>query len=173
MGFDWKGIIKTVAPALATALGGPLAGMATTAVSQALLGKPDATETEIATAVTGATPEMLAKVRAADQQFVEDMKKLDIDLEKIAAEDRNSAREREKVVKDHTPATIALASFIGFFAVLAVLVFRDIPANANNAIMIMLGALGGIVTSITAYYFGSSASSAAKSKTLDALVKNQ
>jgi hypothetical protein len=36
---DWKKIVGAVAPTLATALGGPLAGMAAAAVSDALLGK--------------------------------------------------------------------------------------------------------------------------------------
>lgn len=171
MGLDWKGILKTVAPGLATALGGPLAGMATRAVSDALLGKQDGTEAEIAAAITAGGPELLQKLREADQRFQVEMKKLDIDLEKIAADDRASARQREAAVKDRTPAIIALASFCGFFGVLALLIFRDIPPGAKDALMIMLGALGGIVTSITAYYYGSSAGSAAKSKAIDELLK--
>ncbi len=173
MKFDWKSIVGTVAPGLATALGGPLAGMAVKAVSSAVLGKQDASEDEIARAITAGGPDVLQKLRAADQQFQLDMKKLDIDLEKISTDDRASARDREKSVKDKTPALISLASFIGFFAILGVLIFKDIPAGANNAVMIMLGALGGIVTSITAYYFGSSAGSAAKSKAMDELLKQR
>ncbi len=172
MSFDWKSIIKTVAPTLATALGGPLAGIATKAVSDSLLGKPEGTDDEIAAAITAGGPDALQKLRAADQQFSIEMKKLDIDLEKIAADDRNSARDREKSIKDRTPAIIALASFAGFFGVLTLLVFKEIPAGAKDALMIMLGALGGIVTSITAYYYGSSAGSAAKSRQIESILKN-
>jgi hypothetical protein len=154
-------------------LGGPLAGMATKAISESLLGKPDGTETEIAAAITAGGPELLSKLREADQKFAVEMKRLDIDLEKIASDDRDSARKREVSVKDKTPAVIAFASFVGFFSILAALIFKDIPAGANNAIMIMLGALGGIVTSITAYYFGSSSGSAAKSKAMDELLKTK
>ena len=173
MKFDWKSIVGTVAPGLATALGGPLAGMAVKAVSSAVLGKQDASEDEIAQAITAGGPDVLQKLRAADQQFQLDMKKLDIDLEKISADDRGSARAREMAVKDRTPAVIALASFLGFFGILTMLMFREIPAGAKDALMIMLGALGGIVTSITAYYYGSSSGSAAKSKAMDELLKQR
>lgn len=171
MKLDWRYIVGTVAPGLATALGGPLAGMAVKAVSSAVLGKQDASEDEIAQAITAGGPDVLQKLRAADQQFQLDMKKLDIDLEKISSDDRASARDREKSVKDKTPAIIAFASFAGFFGVLVALIFKEIPTGAKDALMIMLGALGGIVTSITAYYYGSSSGSVAKSKAMDELLK--
>ena len=45
---DWKSIVKVVAPTIATGLGGPLAGLATKALSEVLLGKSDGTEDEVA-----------------------------------------------------------------------------------------------------------------------------
>jgi len=42
MSTTWKGIVGTVAPALATALGGPLAGVAVRAIAEKVLGKPEA-----------------------------------------------------------------------------------------------------------------------------------
>ena len=173
MSFDWKSIVGTVAPTLATMLGGPLAGMATKALSDSLLGKPDGTEKEIAAAITSGGPELLSKLREADQKFALEMKKLDIDLEKISSDDRDSARKREIAVKDKTPAVIAMVSFMGFFGVLAALMFRDIPVGAKDSLLIMLGTLGGIVTSIVAYYYGSSSGSAAKSKAMDGLLKQK
>jgi len=167
---DWKKIISTVAPTIATALGGPLAGMATKALSASLLGKPESTEAEIADAIAAAGPAELLKLKELDNSFAVQMKQLDIDLERISADDRNSARDREKTVKDHTPAAIALASFVGFFGVLAMLIFHEIPAGAKDALLIMLGALGGIVSSITAYYFGSSSGSRDKSMQIEKLI---
>ena len=78
MEFDWKSIVKTVAPILATALGGPLAGAATSAISQALLGKKDGTETEIATILQTASPETLLALKKANQDFEVKMKELDM-----------------------------------------------------------------------------------------------
>ena len=59
---DWKSVVRTVAPTLATALGGPLAGAAVQALSVALLGRPDGTEQEVAEAVlTGGADALLVE----------------------------------------------------------------------------------------------------------------
>ena len=55
---DWKSVISTVAPWIGTTLGGPLGGLAITAVAEAL-GLSDKTEDAIKAAITGATPEHL------------------------------------------------------------------------------------------------------------------
>ena len=167
---DWKSIIGTVAPTIATALGGPLAGMATKAISGALLGRPEGTEKEIADAIAAAGPAELLKLKELDQSFALEMKKLDIDLEKISADDRNSARQREMTVKDKTPAAIAAVSFVGFFGILTLLIFKEIPSGAKDSLMIMLGSLGTLVTTIAAYYYGSSSGSAAKSHQIEKLI---
>ncbi len=55
-------LVRTVAPSLASAVGGPLAGMAVRTISDALLGKPDGTEAELAEAAAKATPEQLLQL---------------------------------------------------------------------------------------------------------------
>jgi hypothetical protein len=106
---DWKKIVGSVAPVLATALGGPLAGVATKAVAAAVLGKPEAKESDIAAALAGATPEQLAALKKADQDFAVRMRELDIDLDRLASEDRDSARRREVDARDSwTPRLLAL-----------------------------------------------------------------
>jgi len=62
---EWRKIVGAVAPTLATALGGPLAGMAVSAVSDALLGKPNGSEGEIAAALQAGGGEALARLREA------------------------------------------------------------------------------------------------------------
>lgn len=84
------------------------------------------------------------------------------DLEKVFADDRRSAREREIAVKDKTPMVLAFFSFTGFFVILLLLMQMDIPDKAHDPVMIMLGLLGGMVTAVVSYYFGSSSGSAAK-----------
>jgi len=96
---------------------------------------------------------------------------LDLELLKVSAADRDSARKREMEVKDKTPRQIAYVSFVGFFGILIVLMFVEVPASAKDALLIMLGTLAGIVTSITAYYYGSSAGSSRKNDTIDGLMK--
>lgn len=53
---DWKNLISSVAPFLGTALGGPLGGMAVSALGDAL-GLSDKSESAIKQALSGVTPE--------------------------------------------------------------------------------------------------------------------
>lgn len=170
---NWQDVVRTVAPALATALGGPLAGVAAQALSTALLGKPDATQDELAQAVASATPDTLLKLKQAEMDFTAKMKELDIQLEQINAGDRASARGREIAVKDQTPQVLAVFSFLGFFGILVILMFYNIPDKAHDALMLMLGALGAIVTGVVQYYFGSSSGSAAKTEVMASALKNK
>ena len=164
---DWKELVRTVAPTIANALGGPLAGLATQAISTAILGKPDATHDEISAVMAVASPDTLLKLKQAEQDFTAKMKELDIELEKIGASDRDSARKREIEVKDKTPRNLSIAAFVGFFGILLSMMFYDFPDNNHDVMMVMIGVLGGMVTSIVSYYFGSSSGSAAKTATID------
>jgi hypothetical protein len=168
--FDWKAIVRTVAPALATALGTPLAGMATKVITDALLG-PDsvgeATDEMLANAVRTASPDALITLKQADLQFRKDMARLEIDLEQINAQDRDSARRREVATGDvWTPRLLAGGVTGGFFGVLVWLLAEGIPPNGGEALLVMLGSLGTAWAGIIAYYFGSSAGSRHKSDLL-------
>lgn len=109
----------------------------------------------------------------AMRQYELEKARIEIEAERIAASDRDSARRREIEVKDKTPRQIAWVSFVGFFAILFALIYVDVPDAAKDALLIMLGTLGGIVTSITAYYYGSSAGSARKNETIDRLMQRR
>jgi hypothetical protein len=177
MSFDLRAVIGTVAPTLATMLGGPLAGAAVSAIAGAF-GLPSGSGQDDITKVvqSGAmTPEIIAKVRQADQEHAEKLRQMDIDLEKLNqghqealaatdASDRDSARKREIAVKDWTPTMLALGITAGFFGILGFLLFQAPPANSRDVLNIMLGSLGTAWVSMVAYYFGSSAGSEAKTK---------
>jgi len=156
VGFDWKEAVRAVAPTIATVLGGPLAWTAVGALSNALLGKPDGTEDELAAVLKSASPELLGKLKVEEMQFKLKMRELGVEVDKLHAADRSSARQREMAVRDWAPSLIALASFVGFFAILGAMMVWEIPDTSVQPVNIMLGVLGGIIASITAYYFGSS-----------------
>ncbi len=166
MKIDWKQILGTVAPVLATATGGPLAGVATKAIAAKLLGKPEAKAEEVEAAVLGASPDTLLKLRELDQQFEKDLQAAGIKLEEIAAEDRASARAREIAIKDHTPALLAMLITLGFFGTLGWMLIHGKPETGGDALLVMLGALGGAWASVCSYYFGSSAGSKLKTEAL-------
>lgn len=160
--FDWKETLGAVAPALATALGGPLAGAAVKAVSVAVLGKENASEKEIEAVVATQSPDILLQLRRADQDFKLQMEKLGVDLEQVHQKDRESARAREIALKDHTPAVLAYGVTLGFFATLWYCFVHGMPSEGGEALLIMLGSLGTAWSGIIAYYYGSSAGSARK-----------
>lgn len=166
MKIEWRKILGTVAPALATAAGGPLAGAAVKAIASKLLNKPEATQDEVEAAVIGADPQTLLKLRELDQQFAKDMQAAGIRLEEIEAEDRANARAREISVRDRTPAALALLITTGFFGTLGWMLINGKPATGGDALLVMLGALGGAWASVCSYYFGSSAGSKLKTEAL-------
>lgn len=158
----WKKTLSVVAPTVATALGGPLAGTAVKQISQKLLGKDSATEEELSYAIGNATPEQLNKLKEIETNFKIEMEKLGVDLERINAGDRDSARKREMELKDKTPSILGFFIMFGFFGLLGFLLFYAVPTQNEAIFNIMLGALGTMATGVVSYYFGSSAGSRAK-----------
>lgn len=165
-------LVKTVAPSIASAVGGPLAGMATRAISEALLGKPDGTEEELTEAAAKATPEQLLALKQAENDFAIHMRELDIDLERIANADRDSARQREIKTKDWTPKLLAGFITVGYFGVLFYMLRNGLPQHGGSeAMLVMLGTLGTAWGGVVAYYFGSSAGSKEKTDAINNMVR--
>lgn len=165
------GVLATVAPGLATALGGPLAGAAVGVIIKALDLPSDTPADQVASMVSKADPATLLALKNADQQFQADMRKLDIDLDRLANDDRASARDRQVKTGDRTPAVLAYAVTVGFFGVLGGMMFGLTPDKGAEALLVMLGALGGAWTSVVGYYFGSSCGSKQKTDAMAAMVK--
>lgn len=160
------GLLAQVAPTVATALGGPLAGLAVKTLSEAMFGHQDASESDVSAALMSATPEQLQKLKETDATFKLKMKELDIDLEKIAAGDRDSARNMQMHTNDWIPRAMAIMVTFGFFGILAWLLTKGVPPTGSETLIYMLGALGTAWTGIVQFYFGSSAGSKAKTDAL-------
>lgn len=158
MGFDWKSLVGTVAPTLATALGGPLAGRAVSSIAAALGLGSEAPEEKISDALSAATYEQMLALKQADNDFKTEMRRLDIDLERIRADDRDSARNREVRTNDSWTPRIIAAIVIGSALSLEGYVMlngypREIPGEIVGRI---LGTFDAGVVMILSYYFGSS-----------------
>ena len=155
-------LIQNVAPTIATALGGPVAGMAVRALSNALLGHSDGTEDDIRNALATATPDQIAAIRKVDNDFKVQMKTLDIDLVRIAADDRRSARTMQMEVKSPLVPTLAVIIIAAFVAVTigTLMGYAKIESAMAGTLIGYLSAKAELVLS---FYFGSSADSERKS----------
>ena len=161
-------LLGQLAPSIATALGGPLAGVAVKTLSSALFGHEDGTEEQISAAMAVATPDQLAAIKKIDADFKVQMKSLDIDLERIAAGDRDSARQMQRDTKDWVPKVLAIVITLGFFGILIWMLLNGMPKTGTEALLMMLGALGTAWTGVVNFYYGSSAGSKAKNDMLSA-----
>ena len=85
---DWQALLKTVAPWIGTAIGGPLGGMALSAAASAL-GVSDKTAEGLKAALAGTTPEQMLALKKADQDFALQMQALGF---KSEADSRGSPR---------------------------------------------------------------------------------
>lgn len=170
MGINWKDTLRAVAPTIAAALGGPLAGAATKALGDKLLGNKDATEDELASIVVGADPETLLALKKAEEDFKVRMEELGIEREKLVYSDLASARAREAAVKDRMPMILALTSVLSFLVFVLVLLLAPEALTNENIVFLLIGYFGNWVGQVYTYFFGSSSGSYAKNKIFDKLV---
>ncbi len=172
MDFDWKKLVATVAPAIAGTFGTPLLGIGVAALCKAL-GLPEgSTEEEVANTLRTASPETLAAIKKADQQFAVQMKALDIKYEQIAMQDRDSARKRAAEQKDWTPQIIG-GLLLLFWGVVNYQFFSGAfkPSFSPELVGRMLGNIDAVVIGFTAWLYGTTRSSAQKDATIQNLTK--
>ena len=170
---DWKKAIATVAPTLATALGGPLAGMAVNIAATAL--GVNNTEEDIQNAVLTGSPEVFAKIKEAENNLKIELKRLEIEQDRlnvqredISLRDRISARTREMAITgDKSPKLLAYLTTIGFFSVIGYILINGlsiVDPNMIGLLGILIGNVSSKVEQIFNYYYGSSAGSARKTE---------
>ena len=155
--------LKQIAPTIATAMGGPLAGMAVSAISKAIGVEPEKVGDLISN--NKLTAEQIAQVKIAEIELQKQAQELGLNFEKLAVDDRKSAREMQATTRSIVPPVLAAIVTFGFFGIMVMMLLGKVDSN-NPAILMMLGSLGTAWTGIIAYYFGSSAGSQAKTDLL-------
>ena len=161
---DWKETLGAIAPTLATALGGPLAGAATKFLANELLGDENANLEDIELSVLGSSSQDLAKLKELDQQFKIGMKKLDIDVFALEVQDRDSARTNHK--HSNTPTALVYMLTV-LIAIITYLLFNaEVPERNENNLYMLLGALTTAWIQSISYWTGTTRSSADKTRLL-------
>lgn len=161
------GILKGVAPVLATAVAGPAGGAAVGWIASKL-GIDDATVEGVTQALTG-NPEMALK-----------LKELDLEYAKLEVADRDSARKAYAAVATSEYATkldklvvplLALGVVGLAFALIAVLMFVNTPQDQQQLIIFALGFITSAAGQVLSFYFGSSQGSRDKTKEIQEMMK--
>ena len=120
------------------------------------------------------------EIRKSEIQYNLEMRKLDVDERRMMIEDTGNARNREIQVAQSEHATklsknispyLALGTTVLTFALFYILIFspETIKGDGKDIIIYILGALSSILAQVFSYYFGSSAGSAAKQKTIEGM----
>jgi len=159
--------LKNIAPLLGTALGGPLGGAAATFIANKL-GMDNQTVEAVTEAISGGkmTPDQISQIKLAEIEFEKFCKQNSIDLEKIAAGDRNSARDLLKATGSHVPAILTFGITIGYFVILLGMMLKQFTVADSQVMLMMLGQLGTAWGVTIAFWFGTTRNSQEKTNLL-------
>ena len=154
--------LKLIAPTIATAIAGPFGTMAYGLIANAMgITADDAQKTIEAGKLTA---DQIASVQQAEIALKAKAQELNLDFEKLANDDRKSARDMQSATKSILPAILEFVVTLGFFGILVGMMTKTFVTS--EALLLMLGSLGTAWTGIIAYYFGSSAGSESKNALL-------
>lgn len=159
------GVLKTVAPTLLAAAGGPLGPLAA-GVAKQILGNEKMSDEQLEEAVATATgtTDGLAKLRAIDAELQKIEAEQDFKFAELDANDRADARARQIATKDNLPAQVLYLTTAGFFGTLAYMLMYGLPENGGEALLLMIGSLGAAWGSSITYFVGSSSGSKHKTE---------
>jgi hypothetical protein len=158
-------LLKGIAPAVATAVGGPLGGLAVSAIANKF-GVEDSVEA-------------VAKALAGDPAAAEKLAELDLRQFQAESEDRDSARQREAAVAaagghalpQLVVPILALGTVSMTFVFIGILLFKVIDTAQQQLVIFALGYATAAAQQVLSYYFGSSKSSQDKTTALQKALK--
>jgi hypothetical protein len=159
---DW---LKTLAPMLGTALGGPLGGAAAAFIADKL-GLESKTIDAVSEVLNSGklTPEQISGIKLAEIEFQRFLEQNKIDLAKLDVENTKSARDMQIATQSKTPDILAFIIVTGFFTML----LGMLSVSDQQALLILLGSLAAGFGAVLNFFFGSSRGSQQK----DALLAN-
>ena len=154
--------LEQVAPTIATALLGPLGGLAVSTLSKVLGVDEKNVQETINSGKLSA--DQISQIKLAEIEFQKQTQELGLNFEKLATEDRKSARDMQIATKSWIPGALSIGITFGFFGILIYMMTGNIAPS--NELLVMLGSLGTSWTGVIGYYFGSSAGNSRKDEML-------
>ena len=151
--------LKQIAPTIATALGGPLAGMAVSAVSKALNIAPEEVQNVISSNKLDA--EQVAAIQLAELELKKQAQSMNLDFAKLTVEDRKSARDMQIATKSMLVPSLAILIVSAFIGVVIATLggFAVVDSVLAGT---LIGYLSAKAEQVVNFYFGSSAGSQRK-----------
>lgn len=163
---DWLGVLGKIAPAAATLLGGPFAGIAVTAIGSALgLSQPTKDSIQKAIEQGQMTSDQIFALKKAELDVKAQLDANGIKLEDIAMEDRASARQMEISTHSMVPAILSTLITASILVLVGGFCF-GIKVTDNPVAMELFGSLTSGWGVVMAYWFGTTRGSADKDRTL-------
>ena len=154
---DW---LKSIAPTIATALGGPLAGMAVEAISKAIGVDPSKVQETINSGKM--TADQIASLQTAELALKARAQEMGLDFEKLAVADRTSARQMQMTTNSFVPPLLSVLVVVAWATIQYFLLTHVIDPSMRELVARVLGTLDGALMLVLSFYFGSSAGSQAK-----------
>lgn len=158
--------LKMIAPTLASALLGPLGGVAVAAIGN-ILGISDATTEKVTQAFTDGklTPDNLAALKELELKYKNEEAERGFKYADLEFKDRDSARQMQIDTHSSTPTVLTYMVTLGFFGVLFWMLLDSDVVN-SPPLLIMLGSLGTAWTGCIAFWFGTTQGSQNKDRLL-------
>ena len=149
------GLLKSLAPTIASAAGGPMAGMAVNMAAKKIVLPDTATDNEIEDLIER-DRDKAVMVREADKEFKDYIREMEIDLEsfKTEVEDRKDAR--ENFATDWTPKVFSVLTLLLYGAFVMIVTLMPHDQNDETIISLVLGQLSGILGTAAAFFYGGS-----------------
>lgn len=163
---NWLETLKAIAPTVATALGGPLAGAAVSAIGS-VLGVDNPTKETIANLFKDGqlTQEQLGELRKLELEFQNQEKERGFKYAELEYKNQDSARQMQMATHSKMPAVLTVMVTFGFFGILTLLFFHP-ELKGNEIVMMMVGQLSAVWAGCVAFYTGTTFGSANKNAML-------
>lgn len=165
---NWLDTLKSLAPTVASALGGPLAGAAVTALGD-MFGISSPTQEKIGKLFADGqiTAENLAELRKLEMDYKNQESERGFKFAELEFKDRDSARNMLITTHSLTPSILTWIIVLITLSAEAALLFHAMPANADPIVVgRIMGTMDAALMLVLGFWFGSNSSSQRKTELL-------
>jgi hypothetical protein len=150
-------LLEQIAPTIATALLGPAGNIAITLVSKALGIDEKDVQSTIESGKLSA--DQLASIKQAEIELKAKAQELGLNFQKLAVDDRKSARDMQVATKSFVPALLSILVVCAWALIQYFLLTHIIAQEMRELVARVLGTLDGALMLVLSFYFGGSSDS--------------